>query len=212
MLNSLETALSAERLATYLALTSGDRKHSILLYLWNAELSESLQFPVHILEVSVRNAIHRELSRAYGSNWYAHSRCSLKPPLTNIIRRVTDNLTTEGKPITPPHVVASLTMGFWIYLLSKHYETLLWRSYLIKAFPFAPRPFERSKARVALNNIRIIRNRIAHHEPILSKHPQQIYNLILETTSWISPDTANWVGHHCRFDQVWADRPPIKFQ
>jgi hypothetical protein len=73
MLKSLENVLSPERLATYISLTEGNAERAIRLYLWNAELSESLQMPVHILEVAVRNAIHRQLSFLYGTDWYDHA-------------------------------------------------------------------------------------------------------------------------------------------
>lgn len=207
MLKSLEEALSSERLATYVLLADGDPERAIRLYLWNAKLSEALQMPVHVLEVAVRNAIHKQLSRPYGADWYDHPDCPIKPVLQDMIQEVKDSLVSEDKPITFPHMIAGLSMGFWVFLLSKRYETLLWRPYLYDAFPNAPKPFGRSQVRMALDNIRKTRNRIAHHEPILSKKPDQDFALILEIIGWICPNTAKWVDYHCRFDQVWNNRP-----
>ena len=209
ILNSLEVALSSERLAPYVSSAKGDKKFAICLYLWNAQLSESLQIAVHIFEVTLRNAIHQELSSVYGDCWYDNPRLPIRSVQQDMIQQVKYNLLAQSKSITPSRMVSGLTMGFWISLLAKRYETLLWRNYLHKAFSAAPNPLERAKLHLALNQIKTLRNRIAHHEPILFLQPDRIYNLILEIISWVSPDTANWVGHHCRFNTVWADRPRI---
>jgi hypothetical protein len=53
-----------------------------------------------------------------------------------------------------------------------------------------------------LATIRILRNRIAHHEPIiewdLPKHPSKI----TELTGWFCPAAAEWCAAHSRFPEV----------
>jgi hypothetical protein len=101
ILKSLEEALSAERLTTYISLANGDLEEAMCLYLWNVELSESLQLPIHVLEVAVRNIIHKRLSRSYGVDWYNHPNFPIKPSAKIIIQRVKDGLIFEKKCITP---------------------------------------------------------------------------------------------------------------
>ncbi len=207
ILTSLEAVLSVERLTNYLSIAHGDRKKAIQLYLWNAELNGALQIPIHIVEVAVRNTIHQELSKAFGPTWYDNHACPIKPSLRQVVQDVKDTLVAEGKPVIPPRIVAGLTMAFWVFLLSKRYETPLWRSHLYNAFPNSPKPFSRSQARRSLEHIRLLRNRVAHHEPILGKSPDQTHMLILNVVGWISIDTAAWLRHYSRFEKVWNDQP-----
>jgi hypothetical protein len=207
MLKSLEETLSAERLTTYISLTEGNLERAIRLYLWNAELSESLQMPVHVLEVAVRNTIHKQLSCSYGVDWYDNPDFPIKPALQKIVQEVKRAIISEGKLITPPRIITGLSMGFWVLLLSKRYETPLWRPCLHNAFPYARKSFGRSQARLALDNIRKMRNRIAHHEPILTKNPDLNFALMLEVISWVSKNAAIWVEYNCRFNRVWNNRP-----
>lgn len=179
-LKELEEALSSERLANYINLATGNRATAIRLYLWNAELSESLQFPMHILEVVVRNAIHRRLSDGFGLDWYDQPSCPIKPSLRDAVQNAKVAIAVEGKATTPSRVIARLTLGFWVFLFSKRYDSTLWRPYLYGTFPNAAKPFNRRTVRCALNDIRLTRNRIAHHEPILTKSPDQIHERILE--------------------------------
>jgi hypothetical protein len=44
--------------------------------------------PVHILEVAVRNAFHRELAAAFGSAWYDQQACPLNQTMQNLIQKV----------------------------------------------------------------------------------------------------------------------------
>ena len=45
-----------------------------------------------------------------------------------------------------------------------------------------------------LERVRQLRNRIAHHEPILHYRLDSEYCRVLEATEWICPITAAWVG------------------
>lgn len=90
-------ALSSERLTPYVSLATGDKKLAICLYLWNAQLSESLQIAVHVFEVTLRNAIHRELSNVYGDCWYDNPRFPVRPIQQDMIQQVKYNLLAQGQ-------------------------------------------------------------------------------------------------------------------
>ena len=64
----LESTLSRERLGTYLrAVPNRDREQALQLYLWNVALSSAFYGLLQGLEVTLRNAMHKQLASRYGS-------------------------------------------------------------------------------------------------------------------------------------------------
>ena len=117
LLSGLEVAFSPERMATYVRSAEGDRTKALRLYTWNTALCAAFYGPLQALEVTLRNAMHRELAACYGEEWYDE-------PATGLDRgareRVADAKTTAqraGHVATPPQVVATLPFGFWVALL-----------------------------------------------------------------------------------------------
>lgn len=47
--------------------------------------------------------------------------------------------------------------------------------------------------------LRKLRNRIAHHEPVLARDLAEDYRIILEVVGWICPDTSAWIAETSRF-------------
>ena len=68
---ALSASLSPERLATYLRATQGVMDHALALHVRNAALGSAFFGPLQALEVALRNAMHRELSAAYGAHYQA---------------------------------------------------------------------------------------------------------------------------------------------
>lgn len=54
-----------------------------------------------------------------------------------------------------------------------------------------------------LTPVRVLRNRIAHHEPILSWDLCKQHNKILELIEWLSPPAAKWCRENDRFPQAY---------
>jgi hypothetical protein len=70
-LTSIERTISRERLHRYLVAADGDRVKALELYEFNVAISEALYGYLHGLEIAIKNAIHHELNRAYGTpHWY----------------------------------------------------------------------------------------------------------------------------------------------
>lgn len=108
-----------------------------------------------------------------------------------------------GKPSRSSAVVAALTFSFWTTMFNKDYETL-WQQALHQIVDAsAPRGLKRKSFSGPLTRIRLLRNRIAHHEPILAwdlpKHHAQMMLLI----EWLSPAAAAWCRDHDRFAAVF---------
>jgi hypothetical protein len=200
-LAELKRTLSAERLLPYEAAVNGDAVLAIRLYESNTLLAEALYGVLQGLEVALRNTIHAQLTADIGRPaWY--DTFKLEPEQAGILRKAKEILSKEGKALDPGRVVAELSFGFWTGLTGPKYDAL-WRDHLVKIFP--SRPLQRSEVQIRLNTIRKLRNRIAHHEPIVFSGQLRKYaNQIFDTIAWISPMTARWVRSNSSFEQRYA--------
>jgi len=200
-LSEIERTLSTDRLRPYQITVGGDTELAIRLYEQNTLLAESLYGVLQGLEVSLRNTIHAELTAGHGqAEWW--DAVKLEPEQRAMLRKAKDILSKEGKPLDAGRVVAELSFGFWTGLTGPKYD-VLWRDHLVKIFP--RRPVQRTEVQTRLNSIRKLRNRIAHHEPILfSGRLQKYVNQIFDTISWMSPMTARWVRSNSSFDERFA--------
>lgn len=194
-LERLELSLSLDRLSTYSALVKGDRVKALQLYLLNTELSASLYGPLQALEVVIRNAMHRKLTKLYGTDWYDHPKCHLEFQQRQKVQEAKDILARDRKPVIPPQIVANLSFGFWVGLIGNKYENF-WRPHLYSAFPHVSHPIRRKDIHGLLNKIKRLRNRIAHHEPIIERNIEEEYSLILKAIGWVCPATSEWVRYH----------------
>ena len=225
ILNELETSLSPDRLGTYLRAANGDRAKAVRLYTWNTAVSAAFYGPLQALEVALRNAMNRSLESAYGSSWYDNALTGLDRGCLNRIENTRQELAKARYPADPPHVIASLSFGFWVSLLGPggfidrttrtkaNYEMTLWRPALRRAFPHAGK-ISRKGAHMPLDYLRTFRNRIAHHEPVFSRHLEKDYQSILEIAGWIAPHMCPWIEAHSRVPAMLAvprDSAEIRF-
>lgn len=146
------------------------------LYRLNLNLSQEVFTLLSCFEVAVRNAIDRILTERFGSDWLRDAvldggifdvpgcRDSAK-----IIKKAYNRLMRDGS-YSHPKLLAEMEFGVWKYMLANPQYRAVGRS-LLAIFPNKPR----SSAAVQYNNafifneldgINILRNRIAHHEPI----------------------------------------------
>ena len=101
--------------------------------------------------------------------------------------------------------MAKLSFGFWVSLTGPggrlasedgaNYQMTLWRPALRQAFPYREK-LTRKQAHGPLNDLRTLRNRIAHHEPIFSRDLAKDHERILDVIGWMSPETAVWIECH----------------
>lgn len=201
-LAALEEALSSERLARYVQLTNGDTEAALEKYVLNTRLSEALYTPLQGLEIALRNAIHRQMRDVFGDGWYDGRVACLHYPLTEMINKAKASLQKDKKPIEAGRMVAELSFGFWVTILGPKYETPLWRPVLRHAFPHRPPRQERKDVQGALNAVRRLRNRVAHHEPILHRNLSEDHELIITMIQWISPEMSAWVEAQSRVPEL----------
>jgi hypothetical protein len=200
----LEFALSLERFGRYLAWAEGDRERAIELYTLNTRISESLYTPLQSLEVASRNRIHVVMTEALGGEaWFRQAGVLLNERQPEQLAKAIEDLKAVNKTPTLGRIVAALSFGFWTAMFGPDYEGL-WRASLhrIAAKPDGTR-LKRKDFSGPLTPIRTIRNRIAHHEPILAWDLQKHHKKMVELTRWLSPAAAAWCRENDRFEQVY---------
>ena len=215
-LAAVRTAIGADRLAAYDTAVGGDHARAVDLYGWNAAIGAALFEDLGVLEVTLRNACHRELrtwnaKQGSASPWYHHP--VLTPGGMEDVGRARRRVLQGGKPETEGRVVAELMFGFWRLLHSKTYEATLWTPCLRHAYPLQ-RPNDRTAVYERLDRLNTLRNRIAHHETI---HGQTIaktglgiagmHETLLDLLGWIDADVRHWVAVSSHVPALLQTRP-----
>ncbi|MEH6411574.1 MAG: hypothetical protein V7741_13690, partial [Hyphomonas sp.] len=115
------------------------------------------------------------------------------------IEEVRNQLPMERKDQSPGQVIAGLSFGFWTPFFSSSAEGL-WRTHLrnIVARP-APAGINRKSFSAPLDRIRPLRNRIAHHEPILHLPLSDLHSEIVGLTTLLHPASEAWRQRVCTF-------------
>ncbi len=202
-IEAMETALSLERFARYVAWAGGDRGRALDLYTLNTQLSEALYTPLQVLELALRNRMHSVMSAAHGERWFEAANLLQAPHQREQVAVALAELAKDGKEPVPGRVVAALTFSFWTAMVSPAYDNL-WRTTLsaIAAKPDGKRLSRKQLSR-PLTPIRILRNRIAHHEPILHWNTQKHHAAMVEIMGWLSPAAAAWCARIDRYPSVY---------
>ena len=174
--NDFQAIISAERLQRYLTACGGDTKKTMTLYRLNLNLSQEVFTLLSCFEVAIRNSIDAVLVANLGCDWL---RDAVMPggifdipdcrDSAKIIRKAYTRL-QRNHSYTHSKLLAEMEFGVWKYMFANPQYRVTGRV-LLSIFPNKPR----STAQCQYNNtymvneldgINILRNRIAHHEPI----------------------------------------------
>lgn len=215
----LERLISADRFGPYRrAAASADE--AVLLYEWNARASGAYAELLQHVEVLVRNAMHDSLTahhatitgRPSGASWFDSPSWVMhhwfnRPAQDTINGAVVRAGHSPAQP-RPGKVVAEMSFGFWRYLASDRYEQSFWVPALDAAFAVPGQRVRDRRCAVEdhLGPLHLLRNRIAHCEPIfgsitykrrraapLSRDLVGLHADALELVRWISPEAETWL-------------------
>lgn len=211
---TLPRAISAPRLAPYLARYSGNNEYAIRLYAWNLEVSAAFWGPLSMLEITLRNALHDEMRRGRADDdWWNLIAVDLESKERKAVDGAIDKLYFSGNSApSADDVVGATSMGLWVGLLNvgvaRHpqfdYETKLWPR-LKGAFPNRGAQGRR-QIHAKLNRLRVLRNRIAHHEPLTRINLTEQRDLIIDCIGLMDKDIAAYVEGSHRIDSVLASK------
>lgn len=212
-LQGLPALISVPRLAPYVAACAGDVAEAVRLYTWNVEAAASFWACIHVLEVGMRNSMHAQLGARFGQGdwWEAQGIVVHKVTLGQIQsarRAARGSAAKSGRAVVPDDVVAALSFGFWSGLLGSggpcQYETQFWQPALHRAFP--DYIGSRKGLHKELDSLRLLRNRLAHHEPVFARHLAADLAAILRVAGYISPDLREYIDSHTTVPETLARR------
>ncbi|MGO1319583.1 MAG: hypothetical protein ACTII7_03770 [Galactobacter sp.] len=211
--------LSAPRYRRYLGVANGDHDLAMETYLWNSRVAAAGIVDVGHLEVAVRNAYDRELTRRF-PDWAVEPKSSLFHLEQGVQRaraqqlrrnqtsmaRITD--AKRGLSASPTHaeVVAALTFGFWSNLTVGERTPTLWNPMLHRAFP---KGTKRARVHELVARVVKFRNRLAHNEPVFSTRTGLKDRLgeVQELFELIDPDAYAYVAEHSTLGTALSSSP-----
>lgn len=219
----VERWLSGPRFAVYLAAAQGDRTIALELYEWNARLSAGFAHDLAHLEVGLRNAYDRALTNHLNlpDHWTACGNQVFAPVMrtrrrgrhgkVNVDinarpRAILDRAIVEagGPNALPGKVIAQLTFGFWRYLTSAAHEITLWRPALHHAFPTGT---ARPDVDARIGRLHSLRNRVAHHEPLLALDTNSLHHDLLHVATRLDAQIGSHIAASSTVQVLLAQRP-----
>ena len=226
----VERVLSPERLREYASHAAEPRWEALARHAWNVSICESFYPVLHHVEVVLRNRVDAVCQAAYPVTRFHHVLSWLDADPSPLhpehgaaevskakrkhfgVDPRTGALLVPKRPISGGDLVASLDFGFWTgmfgsyYMFQNRHDRRLWPHHLKDVFPYGPRMTHPSAVSRRLNEIRHLRNRIFHHEPIW-RRPDLLADRdnVLELIGWMSPETARALRTLDRVPEVLSD-------
>lgn len=185
--------LAPDRFDAFRRAGDADELSAISRYVWNMAVCSALQPCFHSVEVTFRNQLHNALTTLHGPTWY-----DVPGLLTGSeqakVTEAKNTLSGKGRPLDPGRVIAELHFGFWTRLYGSHHEQNIIRPTIQAVCPLyaGSRQLRRAVVATPLRNIRLLRNRVSHHEHVvfdaqLPTYHRQMTDLI----AWMNPQMAD---------------------
>ena len=134
------------------------------------------------------------------------------------IQKTKLKLSKKRKTVTSDTLSAELDFGFWTGMMASYYEKKIWQKHISKVFLDAPKNYnlvrEFSTIRNELHEIRNLRNRVFHHEPIFCTKKLSFddmlvkYNQSKKLIGWLSQDAFRLLDKHEQFSSFVLLIPP----
>ena len=204
---------SYSRISRYLKASKGNKKKAQQMYYANARLAQAFQPLISFFEVILRNQLHYAIAKHFGDvQWLLNQKDGFMsdPSLTHIVKKTGKTKTNDflkkeveksektlmgkGRNVTAGRVIAELNLGFWNSLYETHHYALL-HGVPCTIFRGLPTGYGRKEINAIIQNIRIMRNRVSHNEPLCfdnrkfdMTYVKQMYVLINDFFTWINPN------------------------
>lgn len=210
--SDLYLPLSRDRLEAYRPTGASDLE-MITNYFWNIDLAEALVPSLHAVEIAVRNSMNAALTAQYGTDMWFYTPGLLESGQVSQLGGAIRALTPK-QPFLAGRLVAELNFGFWVTLLSGPYEQRMWQPggyALLKAvFPHAT-GVSRKQVHTRLNDIRELRNRVFHHEPLWCRpNLLQQHADIHQAIEWMSPTLHKAIHAVDTFSTIYAGKADVE--
>jgi hypothetical protein len=209
-LGAIVQSASRSRLSKYLQKTGGDIHKALQIYHWNSMLSQSLYFPLQHWEITLRNKLNEFLIYKYGPAWPTNSnlRRNLAGQDRQRLDEVVERLAGKLAPAQPTtdQIVADLSAGFWVSQFSSRYKAHYnWTNNLKFRIFVHNTKISSELAHQYCSDLLKLRNRVAHHEPILHLPLVQMRENLITILAGMCTATSQYVEAACTFKTLWTD-------
>lgn len=206
---ALLRVISADRFSTYLVAAGHNPTRALDLYIWNAHIGEAFHTPIQAVEVALRNCVNCGLIAKYGQDWWQDDDLAeeLDEERTGDLAQVLRRISNRNLTLCNGQVVAGLSFGFWVGMLSRRYNPSIWSQHLRISFPFLPAGIGRDDIFKKAGEIAFLRNRISHHEPLIKRNISADYSTVMAFLAWLCPTKLKWIRANCRVPQVLRLKP-----
>lgn len=220
---------SISRVSRYQKAANGNKKKAMAMYYANARVAQTFQPLISFFEVVLRNQLHYALAHHFNDvQWLVNQKSGFMsdPSLTHRVKKtgkvkVNDFLKSEversertlvGKKrnVTAGRVIAELNFGFWNSLYETHHYALL-KGVPCTIFKTLPAGVGRKEVNQMVKQIRDLRNRISHNEPLCFNekvydmtYAREMYVMIRDFLNWIDPQIVTSLCKE-RLDHVEAE-------
>ncbi len=201
--DEFEMAISKARFEKYLNVTNGEFEKAFQLYKLNLELSKSVFGLLSVYEIILRNAINYHYINYFNDENWIVNQCK-EGGLFNLpndpnqyysLKKIKKVQLKLNQKYTNDRLVSELSFGFWVYLFASH-QFKAGGQNIHRIFINRPKGINQKSIFMELNQIRLLRNRIAHHEAICFKKnsdldlltQQPIFDLMLKHLHWLKKD------------------------
>lgn len=231
---------------------NGTADEALKLYIWDRELAAAFLADLAILEIALREGLHRAATDKWGVYWYEEMPLDYRSQkgLAEAWSRLPENLRKDRRRgDLPGRLVANCMFGFWTNLLDQGGYTGIgprrrqityddnWPA-LLKAFPGGrieaklqrrnnpaianEITFSRAWVFQVCKRVNDIRNRVAHHEPVINGFPlkgqssngsvirltpSEAHDEILSLARMLDRDMAEWLRVNSAVPRVFAQKP-----
>ncbi|MDK4246625.1 Abi family protein [Corynebacterium accolens] len=214
--NYLETWFSSERMKTY-----SFHPNPEALYLWNTHVTKAFLEDIQHIEVLLRNRVDVAVSAKYGERWYIHPAIPFDRQAKKSVSKAERRAGVARGQVPPPgRVIAELSLDFWAYLFTRTYASTIWP--LVQKTLVATSEPNGSGIHIPslvdfkreIDVVYKLRNRCAHHEPIIKQDQQSeragldhAQKAIRSLARWLDPDAAEWIVENSRVTDLRNIRP-----
>lgn len=176
-LEEIKKGLSTEKLETYRQVLSCDNDYELIaLYMAMQEIMSHFFTVVQLLEVTLRNSIHKAATAHFNNEEWFNCIPITKKSKAQVAAAYSQCIEEVGAKYTTDDLISRLPFGFWVHMLSKVYnnprdkEHNLWQFKLNTCF--ANLKTDSANEKLSLNSLfqtmgtlNKFRNRLFHHEP-----------------------------------------------
>lgn len=211
---SIKNALSAARIGTYEMATKvvPSLGGALALYAWNSQVSAAMLSPLHMCEVVIRNAISDAITIEYGDQWPWNPAFEGSLPIKGRFNMRAHLKSQRKDKATTGKVIPELSFVFWEKMFTCRFDDQIWNDHLKQVMPHLDPLWDTQTARGKIykdiEQIRKLRNRIAHHEPIIKRDLSEDFQLIEELIGFRCPITAAWMVQHQQAQLLFGTKPP----